>query len=351
MRKLAVPVLLLAVSAGCQSGGGTHTNEGMKPAETQTGEATRTGGTQPAATRQMKLDVPSGWAPKGLYWSAYPAVVLQVACDSTGRVVTAGTMYSAATPAETDSILDRVRAVHFHIRRSDGKLWWPPRQKPPDALIHFIVPVPIHPDSAEAPPLPVSRRELEGAGLGPWLAMWEDLVPGWPFDTWRYQKSHELSESRDSTIIDDKDLVSRGMVSISPDSAWKVHPFVYSDIMPDGHLGRDPDGGFIVYRNIPGPQRHWGQVTGTPIVYLSANWIDAEHFVVTGVHEVSVSLPGEGFSYNAPMLILGKVNSPTVTTILGPPLPAWETPEMTKRLDRFVRERYRSAWNAPGTGR
>lgn len=335
MRRRGVPLILLAALAACGSGN-----------RMQTDETARTGPTGSGAARQVKVEVPAGWAPEGPYWDAYPAVFLEVACDSAGVVVAADTLYSAATATETDSALARVRGTRFDVRRSAGRVGRRGWDAPSDTTTHFIVPCVTHDLDGNAPPPLVTGEELEMAGLGRWLSIWKELIPDWPVETWRYEWTSKLYEPAESTVVDDRKMVALGMVSVSPDAAWRIEPFMGAEITPDGKILRDVDSGFSVYRSGGKRQRVRHQVTGTPVRYDVADWIDSKRFVVAGMQMVDLGYEGNVLTYSAPMLILGNVDSLRVTGILGPPVPAWSAGKVWEKLDGFQRLRYPEVWKA-----
>lgn len=333
MRRWGVPLILLAALAACGSG-----------SRSQTEEATKADQAEPAAIPQVAAS--SGWAPKGPYWIAYPAVFVDVACDSAGIVVAADTLYSAGTAAGIDSVLNRVREIRFDVRRSAGRVGRRVREVPSDITIHFVVPCLVHGHDGNAAQPLVTREELETAGLGPWLSVWKELIPDWPIETWRDEWTGKLYEPAESTVVDDREMVARGMVSVSPDSAWRIEPFVGTEITPDGKILRDVDSGFSVYRSGGERQRVRSQVMGTSVRYDAANWIDSKRFVVAGMERVDLSYEGRVLTYSAPMLIVGNVDSLRVTGVLGPPVPAWNAGAVWEALNRFQRLRYPEVWKA-----
>jgi hypothetical protein len=279
-----------------------------------------------------------GWEPEGDYWKAYRAVLVIASCDSAGVVDSTELLYSYASPAESDSALHLVSEMHFDPEgyagriREDGIA--PKRPGGP----RFIVPVPTHGGAVPPPDIP-SREELERAGLGFWLAICDELLPGWPFETWVVTNAVELRPCHPDRVVEDAKLRAAGLVSLSPDKMWAVHPFNSVQFTEDGRVGFDVDGGIVLYETAS-PHAARDYMTGPGAWFLSAEWIDRERFTVPVISEVGVSIDGKWVGFRAPELWGGHVDSSTVTVLLGPPIPPGETAAAWTRLRKLQTERY-----------
>ena len=277
------------------------------------------------------------WRPKGDYWDTYRTVIVKADCDSTGIVQHAEIVFSAASPAEADSVLSKVKQTRFDPSTSDGRVRRGKYERSPGMPdLQFIVPYAIRDKKDPVKPL-VNRKELEQAGLGPWLAIWDRLIPDWPVESWSRSGIGGYYEY--TSTIDDSKMVSLGMVSISPDQNWHLHPFYGAEFSSDGKVGFDVDGGFLLYP-LGDSVLVRQLVTGTTVNYGAAEWIDNHRFVVTTMETIHLYHGGKITFHHFPGLILGDVNSSKLMSIDGPPVPIEISTETWKRLDEYKKARY-----------
>jgi hypothetical protein len=290
-------------------------------------------------------DAPAGWKPKGEYWTSYRSVFVSVVCDSMGHVKSADPMHSDVSAAETDSVLKVAKETTFDPKVSAGRLWWTKRETPSDPDLHYVVPFVMSPRETSFPPPPVSREDLVAAGLGPWLSIWDDLLPGWPFEQWSVRWTNRMYELPSDIVIADRDLLAYGMVSTSPDQRWRLHPFYGFGLESHGGFGRDADSGYVLYSTHE-PRQARQNVTGTTADWSSAEWIDSSRFVVAGFTSVDLSIADKGVDYTAPVLIFGNVDSLEDFGITGPPVRVQDMPTLLSRLDAYTHKRYPKFWEA-----
>ena len=279
-----------------------------------------------------------GWEPEGDYWEAYRAVLVIASCDSVGQVKGTEFLYSYASRAETDSALRLAAGLRFDPEGWAGRIRLggagPKRPGGP----RFIVPVPTRGGGVPPPGIP-SREELERAGLGSWLAVCDELLPGWPFETWVVTNSVELRPCPPDRVVEDAKLRAAGLVSLSPDGMWGLHPFNYVQFTEDGRFGFDVDGGIVLYESAP-PHAARDYVTGPGAWFLAAEWIDDRRFVLPVTGEVGVAIGGMWVGFRTPELWVGHVDSSIVTVLRGPPLSPPETEAARKRFQDLQDERY-----------
>jgi len=301
-------------------------------------------------------DHPEGFLAKNLespYWNAYRAVVFKTVCDSLGNVKKADVLYNFASTADTDSLRETLFGLEL-----DKEIWpgqirrWDFREPPADPDLHFLIPFATPSDGTVAEEIP-SREELEQAGLGPWLDIWDEVLPDWPVETWKVVWPSAMREFPDAEVNDSL-LVTLDMLSDSPDGSWRLHPFLGAESMADGSVGFDVDGGFILYRkDRPGFRNI---VTGTPNGYSAAEWIDDERFVVAGTGEAGLSYPKQGrdgtmyVAYRTPILYLGNVNRLEGFWHCGLPIPIWHQTEVDQELADVTKARYPKLWKALHSG-
>lgn len=278
----------------------------------------------------------SAWRPRGTYWDKYRSVIVKAVCDTLGNLKRSEVIYSAASPAETDSILKIAKALHLGPEIYEGRVRKSRYETVGKDEVEYIVPYAVRDQNIKPKPL-VTRQELEQAGLGRWLAGWDRLLPDWPVETWSHSGLERYYEYISN--MDDSQMVALEMVSISPNRRWHLHPYVGVEFYTDGRPSFDVDGGFAVY--VPGDSVRVRQyVTGTPVTYTSAEWIDKNRFVVTATESVDLDAQGVTF-YRAPLLFLGDVNSHEFKWITGPPVPIETTDEMWRDLVEYGKARYR----------
>lgn len=280
------------------------------------------------------------------YWNYYHAVIFKAVCDSTGAVRSTELLYDFDSGANINSLAADLRQTRFDVTTTSGKIRrWRFRETPTDSDVHFIVPFPTRADTAVAVPGLFSRRGLEEAGLGPWLAIWDTVLPDWPVERWKVGRSsmHAFPEYR----VTDSSRVALGMVSISPDGVWGLDPFYGAGVSEDGRVGYDVDGGYTLYRR--GETGYRQQVTGTSSAYDAAGWIDSTRFVVAATEGTWLGYPpGTGVSFRAPLLILGDVSHPEVLYLEAPPIPVPVMEQVMKRLDAYRHQRYPKVWGGQG---
>ena len=277
----------------------------------------------------------TSWRPRGTYWDTYRSVIIKAVCDTLGNLRKAELLYSAASPAETDSVLGIAKQTHFDPKSYEGRVRHS-QYEPVGNEVEYIVPYTVRDRSVKTKPL-ITRQELEQAGLGRWLATWDRLLPDWPVETWSDAGREHYYEY--TSNMNDSQMVALDMVSVSTDRKWHLHPFVGIDFDNNGKPGFDVDGGFAVY--MPGDSVRVRQyVTGTPVSYTSAEWIDNNRFVVTATESVDLDALGVTF-YGAPLLFLGDVNSHEFRWINGPPVPLQTTKEMWQQMGIYEKARYR----------
>lgn len=276
------------------------------------------------------VNVTTGWEPAGDYWKAYRAVLVIASCDSSGVVKSTEQLYSYASPAETDSALRFVNGMRLEPESYAGRIRedgiGPKRPGGP----RFIVPVPTPGEAVPPEDLP-SRADLEHAGLGPWLALCDELLPGWPYEKWVVAGPVELYRRRPEQTVEDTELRAAGLVSPSPDGSMNIHPFYSVQFTEEGRPMWDVDSGFVLYESAP-PHAARQYVDGTVYLFLSAEWIDKEHYIVAAIGEEGISLGGMWTGYRVPMLWIGHVDSMSVTALSGPPFPL---PAHRTLYDRF----------------
>jgi hypothetical protein len=283
------------------------------------------------------------WNPKGPYWKSYGSVLIKAVCDSNGSMKSAELLYSLASRAQTDSILNLATRTQFEARPGmDGSIRrWRDHETHTDSDLHILIPYPIHGARSEVASSLATRKDLETAGLGPWLKMWDELLPGWPFESWTYTYTGDPMYAYTSTIRDSQ-MTALGMVSSSPDGRWRMHPFVGVEFDAEGRPDFDVDGGFVLYTT-ESPNRVWQHVTGTTANYFSAEWIDDKRFVVTAVEEVDLDYEGVVF-FHAPVLIFGNTSSASFTSLVGPPIPDQDSKRIWEHLQQYQEARYPKFW-------
>jgi hypothetical protein len=278
------------------------------------------------------------WEPPE-YWSRYRTVFLRAATDSTGHLKDARILHTYASPAETDSILRVASSIRLDPSIDDGQLYTSRSgmlpQKERDLILPFILPGnPTHPGQA------ISRKELERAGLAPWLSICDDVLSEWPVENWTEGGSLDLYQYPAEHHVDDKDLMALGMVSIAPQGPWRVHPFYDVGFDKQGKpAGLEADSGFVLYRT-RAPYGGWQHVAGTTTSYSSAEWIDSKRFVLSGYCELDMNYESGYVRYHAPFLDIGDVDSLRVRVISGPPIPVQNVALFLKRVQDYRASRY-----------
>jgi len=299
-----------------------------------------------------KVDAGSGveetplWPAEDAYWNAYQPVVIRATCDSTGNVKTALILRTALFPAQNESLLSLTKRTRFDVKLgADGLIRRGlSHEGNTEGEIHVFVPYPTHlTNQRKAPDVP-TRSELEKVRLGPWLKIWDELLPAWPLDTWWRTVDVRNSLYSYTSTIRDSQMVAFGMVSISPDGRWKIHPFYGVDFDDEGRPGLDVDQGFVLYTSQTPNQirQHVGGTTGS---YWSAEWMDNERFVVAAVQEVWLNSKNRVISYHAPELIFGTTSESKVTTLMGPPVPiTYSAKVWWQHCEDYQRTRYPQFW-------
>ena len=274
----------------------------------------------------------------GSYWEAYRAVLIKAVCDSVGNVKSAEILHSFAPPAESDSILALVLGMKFDPKNWTGQVRrWKHGEIPTDSDLHFVVPFATQKLTLETR-MP-SQDELEEAGLKAWLTIWKELIPDWPVESWGHTWKISMYKLPPEYETDHAERLARGMVITSPGGDWQLHPFYGVHVGKDGKVGYEPDGGFVLYQQGI-PHRARQLVTGTPVSYTSAEWIDEERFVVTGTSEVDLTFQDKWVNYRAPFICIGRVDSLEILGFTGPPIPIRKIPAMRDRLREYRKERY-----------
>jgi hypothetical protein len=277
----------------------------------------------------------ASWQPRGTYWDAYRSVIIKAVCDTLGNIRHTELLYSAASPAETDSIMEVARQTRFDTKIHEGRVRKSQYEPFGKDEVEYIAPYAVRDRNVKTKPL-ITRKELEQAGLGRWLAAWDRLLPDWPVETWSDNGQERYYEY--TSNMNDSQMMALDMVSVSPDRKWHLHPFVGMEFDSNGRPGFDIDGGFVVY--MPGDSVRVRQhVTGTPVNYTSAEWIDKNRFVVTATESVDLNVLGVTF-YRAPLLYVGDVNSREFMWIAGPPVPIEATNDMWRDLGNYEKVRY-----------
>ena len=274
------------------------------------------------------------------YWEAYRAVLVKVVCDSSGTVKDTELLLNHASQAEADSVVRLVRELRFDPESSYGRIRrWKYKETPADSDVHFIVPFTTKGENAIPTNPPASREDLVEAELSPWLAIWDEFLPQWAVEEWVHTWDNSMYELSSAYEVNDDKLVERRMVSTSSGGDWRIHPFAGVEFTPDGRLGFDVDGGFVLYRtSVPHGARQL--VTGTTTWWSSAEWIDAERFVVTAVGEVGLSYEKKWVGFRTPVLCFGHVDSLALSGQTGPPVPLPVVTKVYDRLRNYHQERY-----------
>jgi hypothetical protein len=338
MRRItvAIPWFLAAVAACSPSGNGDSNKERDQATAIRDSSTSGLAIVRPAAD----------WEPEGNYWKSYRTVFVKAVCDSTGHVKSTEILHSYASEAETDSILVLASEATFDPSVEEGRIQrWKYKEVHADSDVHFIVPFILPPGDSAPVPAPASRGELENSGLGPWLAIWDEFLPRWPFETWHDHGTDRMYEYPPGTVVEDAELLSRDLVTFSPDGVWRLHPFYGAAFTPDGKIGFDADSGFVLYRS-SSPQRGRQYVDGTTMNYMSAEWMDSRRFVVAGIGMVFLDYGKIGVHYRAPFFCFGSVDSLGTTSIYGPPVPVPVMPAARKLLDAYTQKRYPKFWEA-----
>jgi hypothetical protein len=275
----------------------------------------------------------TSWRPRGTYWDAYRSVIIKAVCDTLGNIRHTELLYSAASPTETDSVMEVARQTRFDTKSYEGRVRKSKYEPVGKDQIEFIAQYSVPDKEHKTKPL-ITRKELENAGLAPWLHIWDRLLPDWPVETWSHTGSGDYFEY--TSRIDHSMKKSLGMISVSPNQSWELDPFAGVDVTQDGKLDADVDGGFMIYP-ATGPGRVRQLVLGTPVTWCSGEWIDDYRFVVTANEETQLD---SGVSYRAPVLYLGDVRSSKYTRIVGPSVPIGKTEAMWNAVNAYQEARY-----------
>jgi hypothetical protein len=293
-----------------------------------------------AATKSKPL-----WLPEDAYWNAYQPVVIRAACDSTGKVKTALILHTDLSPVQNESLLTLTKQTRFDVRLgTDGLIRRGlGHEEHGGGELYVFVPYAMRLATESKAPDAPTRPELEKAGLGPWLRVWDGLLPDWPLETWLRTVDAQHPLYGYTSTIRDSQMVAFGMVSFSPDGRWKLHPFYGVDFDDEGRPGLDIDQGFVLYTTRM-PNQIWQHVGGTTGSYWSAEWMDNDRFVVAAVQEVCLYSENQVIFYHAPELIFGTTSGSKVITLMGPPVPITESARVWQHYDDYQRTRYPQFW-------